>query len=218
MNQLNSASRLTRKLAQIGPRRLLGAVYEALRNRVLHLIYGFDPWHVTGNFHARPYKADVVRLIESVPHDCVVEIGVGLGDILGRVHATKRVGIDREAAVLKAAKYCVNGPVSFAVADFEKPEELIAALKGSAVSSVDVLLLVNWIHMIEMDVIAHTLSAVSREISIKHIVMDTIRAGTPGYRFTHSQNDLRRLGDIKKVIAADDVRDLVIVEVKSIFD
>lgn len=69
--------------------------------------------------------------------------------------------------------------------------------------------------MIEMDVIAQTLSHVSREIPIKHIVMDTIRAGTQGYRFTHSQDDLRRLGNIKKVIAADDVRDLVIVEMKS---
>ena len=51
--------------------------------------------------------------------------------------------------------------------------------------------------------------------SIMHIVMDTIRAGTQGYRFTHSEKDLRRLGEIKNKIAADDVRDLVIVEMKS---
>ena len=208
-------ARLAKKIGSIGFSRSLGAIYEVGRNKILHLIYGFDPWHITGTFHGRPYKADVVHLCESVPHECVVEIGVGLGDILGRVHAAKRVGIDREAAVLRAAKYCVNGPVSFAVADFAKPDELIAALKTNAVSSVDVLILVNWIHMIEMDVIAQSLSHVSREIPIKHIVMDTIRAGTPGYRFTHSQDDLRRLGDIKKVIAADDVRDLVIVEMKS---
>ncbi|NBR11907.1 MAG: hypothetical protein EBU00_06805 [Alphaproteobacteria bacterium] len=208
-------ARLAKKIGSIGLSRASGAIYEVARNKILHLIYGFDPWHITGTFHARPYKADVVRLCESVPHDCVVEIGVGLGDILGRVHAVKRVGIDREAAVLRAAKYCVNGPVSFAVADFAKPDELITALKTNAVSSVDVLILVNWIHMIEMDVIAQTLSHVSREIPIKHIVMDTIRAGTQGYRFTHSQDDLRRLGNIKKVIAADDVRDLVIVEMKS---
>lgn len=208
-------ARLAKKIGSIGFSRSLGAIYEVGRNKILHLIYGFDPWHITGTFHARPYKADVVHLCESVPHECVVEIGVGLGDILGRVHAAKRVGIDREAAVLSAAKYCVNGSVSFAVADFAKPDELIMALKTNAVSSVDVLILVNWIHMIEMDVIAQSLSHVSREIPIKHIVMDTIRAGTPGYRFTHSQDDLRRLGDIKKVIAADDVRDLVIVEMKS---
>jgi len=208
-------ARLAKKIGSIGLSRASGAIYEVARNKILHLIYGFDPWHITGTFHARPYKADVVRLCESVPHDCVVEIGVGLGDILGRVHAVKRVGIDREPVVLRAAKYCVNGPVSFAVADFAKPDELITALKTNAVSSVDVLILVNWIHMIEMDVIAQTLSHVSREIPIKHIVMDTIRAGTQGYRFTHSQDDLGRLGNIKKVIAADDVRDLVIVEMKS---
>lgn len=207
-------TRLIKKISSLGPSRVIGATYEIIRNKILHLIYGFDPWHVTGNFHARPYKADVVRLIESLPHECVVEIGVGLGDILGRVDAKKRVGIDRDVEVLKAARFCVHGPVSFAAADFSDPDQLIAAFKQHDVSSVDVLILVNWIHMIEMDVIAHTLSDVSREIAIKHIVMDTIRAGTIGYRFTHTQDDLRRLGDIKRVIAADDVRDLVIVEVK----
>lgn len=206
--------RLFKKIRSMGVGRLVAASAEAIRNKILHLIYGFDAWHITGNFNARPYKADVIRLSESVPHDCVVEIGVGLGDILGRIHASKRVGIDREAAVLNAAKFCVTGAVSFAQADFAKPDELIAALNRHAVSSVDVLILVNWIHMIEMDVIAHTLSTVLRTIPIKHIIMDTIRPGTEGYRFTHSQADLRRLGEIKTVIAADDVRDLVIVELK----
>lgn len=82
-------ARLAKKIGSIGLSRASGAIYEVARNKILHLIYGFDPWHITGTFHARPYKADVVRLCESVPHDCVVEIGVGLGDILGRVHAVK---------------------------------------------------------------------------------------------------------------------------------
>ena len=82
-------ARLAKKIGSIGFSRSLGAIYEVGRNKILHLIYGFDPWHITGTFHARPYKADVVRLCEAVPHDCVVEIGVGLGDILGRVHAAK---------------------------------------------------------------------------------------------------------------------------------
>ena len=208
-------TRLKKKLNAIGVERVLGAGFEALRNKILHAIYGFDPWHVTGNFHARPYKADVVKLIESVPHECVVEIGVGLGDILGRVQAPKRLGLDREAEVLKAARFCVKGPVAFATADFTEPDQIISALKQNNFSSADVMILVNWIHMIEMDVIANTLATVSRAVPIRHIVMDTIRPGTPGYRFTHTENDLRRLGEIKTKIAADDVRDLMIINVKS---
>ena len=208
------ATRLTKKLGSIGLVRILGAAFEALRNKILHLIYGFDPWHVTGNFHARPYKADVVKLIESVPHDRVVEIGVGLGDILGRVRAEKRLGLDRDPQVLKAARFCVEGPVSFAVADFASPDQIISALKHNDFSSVDVMILVNWIHMIDMDLIEQTLSTVSKTIPLRYIVMDTIRPGTPGYRFTHTQDDLCRLGAIKTVIAADDVRDLVMIEVK----
>ena len=208
------ATRLTKKLGSIGVGRVLGASFEALRNKILHLIYGFDPWHVTGNFHARPYKADVVKLIESVPHDRVVEIGVGLGDILGRVRAEKRLGLDRDPQVLKAARFCVEGPVSSAVADFAAPDQIISALKQNDFSSVDVMILVNWIHMIEMDLIEQTILTVTKTIPLRYIVMDTIRPGTPGYRFTHTQDDLRRLGEIRTVIAADDVRDLVMIEME----
>ena len=208
------AARFAKKIGSIGLRHAVGAGYEIARNKLLHLLYRFDPWHITGTYHARPYKSDVVRLVESVPHDSVVEIGVGLGDILGRVKAQKRLGLDREAEVLEAARFCVRGPVSFARADFAEPDQIIAALRQNNFSTVDVIILVNWIHMIEMDVIAHTIATVSRAIPIRHIVMDTIRKGTPGYRFTHAESDLRRLGPIKKVSTADDVRDLVIVEVK----
>jgi hypothetical protein len=208
------ATRLTKKLGSIGVGRVLGASFEALRNKILHLIYGFDPWHVTGNFHARPYKADVVTLIESVPHDRVVEIGVGLGDILGRVRAEKRLGLDRDPQVLKAARFCVEGPVSFAVADFASPDQIVSALKQNDFSSVDVMILVNWIHMIEMELIEQTILTVTKTIPLRYIVMDTIRPGTSGYRFTHTQDDIRRLGEITTVMTADDVRDLVMSEVK----
>ena len=214
MNTLSYLNRLKKKRGAIGIKRVWGAALEAARNKILHLIYGFDPWHVTGNFHARPYKADVVRIVETVAHNRVVEIGVGLGDILGRVRAEKRLGLDRDPQVLKAARFCVEGPVSFAVADFASPDQIISALKQNGFLSVDVIILVNWIHMIEMDVIENTLATISRAVPIRHIVMDTIRPGTPGYRFAHTQEDLRRLGEIKTVIAADDVRDLVMIKVK----
>ena len=76
MQSLNALLRLAQKLAQIGPLRVFAAVIETARNKALHLIYGFDPWHVTGNFYARPYKAKVIDLIAIVPHQSVVEIGV----------------------------------------------------------------------------------------------------------------------------------------------
>jgi len=68
--------------------------------------------------------------------------------------------------------------------------------------------------MIEMDFIEQTILTVTKTIPLRYIVMDTIRPGTSGYRFTHTQDDLRRLGEIKTVITADDVRDLVMIEVK----
>ena len=212
MQSLNALLRLAQKLAQIGPLRVFAAVIETARNKALHLIYGFDPWHVTGNFYARPYKAKVIDLIAIVPHQSVVEIGVGLGDILGRVQAPERLGIDLDAAVLKAARWCVGSDVTLAIADFSKPETLIAAIKDAGLVKIDMLILVNWIHMIDWDTITATLRAVRAAVPVEHLLMDAIHPGTAGYRFTHRAEDIATLGSIKTIIKGDDVRDFVLVD------
>ncbi len=209
---LNLPARLAQKIRSIGVGRAFSAVIETARNKALHLIYGFDPWHVTGNFYARPYKAKVVDLIATVPHQSVVEIGVGLGDILGRVHAPQRLGIDLDAAVLKAARWCMGSDVSLAVADFSKPETLIAAIKDAGFAKIDVLILVNWIHMVDMASIDATLSAMRAAVPIDHLLMDAIHPGTPGYRFTHRTDDIATLGTIKTIVKGDEVRDFVVVD------
>ena len=142
----------------------------------------------------------------------MVEIGAGLCDIIGRVNARTRIGLDMDDKVLKAARHLVPRDVQLATANFLDAQSVIAALHSTGIKAIDCLILVNWIHMIGMDEIEAVLRRVSDEVPIRHVLFDTIKTGTSGYRHHHSAADFERLGKIIETRAGDEVRDLVLVE------
>ena len=201
------------KVRQIGVLRLGLAVAASVRNRLLHAIYRFDPWHMTGTYYARPYKAHAVALIDSLKPETVVEIGVGLGDIIGRVTCKRRVGIDLDAHVLKAAAWLLPGNIHLKTADFSQPQELVAALSAEGLDKIDALVLINWIHMIDFQQITQSIDAIRKVMPVRHIIIDAIKPGIAGYRHHHSAADIGTLGDIVRSIEADEVRTLHLVRV-----
>ena len=204
------------KSKELGPGRLAGAAYKLLFHFVLQKIYGFDPWHVHGNYYSRPYKARVVALVEGMQPKTVVEIGAGLGDIIGRVRAEIRIGLDRDPKVIAAARHCVSGDVRLASADFLEPESVLSALtplnaSGPAISSIDCLILVNWIHMVDIEAIAASIAQISAVYPIRSILVDAIKPGLRGYRYHHDQTAFAKLGRIDRVVAGDAARDLIVI-------
>ena len=204
------------KFQELGPLRVAGAAYKFLFNTVLQKIYGFDRWHVNGNYYSRPYKARVIALAERVQPTSVVEIGAGLGDIIGRVKAEIRVGLDLDPHVIAAARHCVPPDVRLASANFLEPESVEAALKnafadGQALKAIDCLILVNWIHMVDIEAIAASIAHISRVYPIRFIVVDAIKPDLSGYRYHHDEAAFSILGQIEAVEKGDSARDLILI-------
>ena len=204
--------RLRQKTREIGITNLVKAGASGVLNRLLRLIYRFDPWHVSGTFYSRPYKAKVVDMINAQKPDCVVEIGTGLGDLIGRVSSGTTFGFDREHAVLKAARWLLPRKIVLAQGDFQEPDGIIATLNQHHVRQIDCLVLVNWIHMVDFDTIERSIERIDRACPIRSILMDTIREGVDGYRFHHSEIEMATLGRIVQTREGDETRTLVMIE------
>lgn len=204
--------RLRQKTREIGFTNLIKASVSGVLNRMLRLIYRFDPWHVSGTYYSRPYKAKVVDMINARKPDCVVEIGTGLGDLIGRVSSEKTFGFDREPAVLRAAHWLLPRRIVLAPGDFQEPDGIIATLKQHHVRQIDCLVLVNWIHMVDFDTIEHSIKRIHRACPIRSILMDSIKAGADGYRFHHSEIEMKTLGRIVQQCEGDETRTLVMIE------
>ena len=202
---------LITKLRMLGLKNFMMAGATVSMNLVLQKIYRFDPWHVGGNYYSRPYKVRVIALAADTRPRTVVEIGVGLGDIIGRISAKSRLGLDLDNRVLKAARHLLPRDVKLAVARFQDPESVIEALTKADIKAIDCLILVNWIHMLEIDEIERVLRRVTQSVPIQYIVFDSIKAGIPGYRYHHSAADFARLGKLVEIREGDEVRDLALI-------
>lgn len=154
---------------------------------LLQKIYLFDSWHLEPiNF--RPYAQEIVLRTEKYINQrnirCVVEVGGGLGDIIGNINAPrkkcKKIGIDKEHSVVKAARL-LHPSVMFLQGSFER-----------CVSKDDIcLIMVNFIHKIPKDELKEEMQRVLSENRVKLVIMDTFsRNKRTCYIYSHSGEDL----------------------------
>lgn len=151
-----------------------------LQRIFLKYIFKFDNWHVFTLAEKKYAKDIIVYCNGRGVRDSFAEIGCGLGDIVRHVRYRERVGYDMDENALNAARFLNNltfgGKVRFSVFTF--PD---SSLSGTY----DVVVLVNWIHLIEPSVLksaiaAYFSSALSEE---GVIIIDTVQ--DPEYKFNH---------------------------------
>jgi SAM-dependent methyltransferase len=144
--------------------------------------FGFDRWHASP-YIDRPYAQAIVRHVNARPADrrnSLVEIGCGLGDIVRRTRYRRRLGLDRDPRLMRPARLLALLSLRRGVS-FERFE-----FPGSLAGSHDVLILVNWIHHVETDVLANAIAryATDNLQADGEIVVDTV--SDPTYRYNHS--------------------------------
>jgi len=162
----------------------VGAILRCRLDRLglyaLRLIFRFDPWHANAPSSCRPYKRIVVGLANSLRPSIVVEIGCGLGDIVGRVEAAERIGIDVDSRVIRAARFLHHGRGRWVHGDASCVPRLIAEQ-----SEIDCLIMVNWIHSLSPRQLSELLLPLLPRT--RHLILDAIDAdGPPTYRYKHN--------------------------------
>jgi len=171
--------------------------------------YGFDHWHSSAPFECRSYKKVVVDLTESVSPEVVVEVGCGLGEIVSRVKSKRRIGLDYDVKVIAAAKDLNGNGVEYKQGSID---ELIKL----NIQQIDVLIMVNWVHGVECEVIRNELLKLLQKATVKYLLVDRIKDIQEGYKFHHDWE--KCLGSFMRLVDIRDggverVRDLYLLEV-----
>jgi SAM-dependent methyltransferase len=147
---------------------------EALRR-----IFRFDAWHANAPYACRPYKKSVIDLANSLHPTTVVEVGCGLGDIVSRIQAENRYGLDLDARVIRAARFLHPRHVAWIVGGAAKLGE-----QEPPILAVDCLIMVNWIHNLSVDELASTLAPLLPKT--RHLIVDAVDQDAPAsYRVRH---------------------------------
>lgn len=155
---------------------------------ILQKKYGFADWHLEPiNF--RPYAQEVVsgigRYINKQEIKSVVEVGCGLGDIIGNIKTVsdkkcEKIGIDMEENVLKGARF-LHPSTTFLQGSFDNVRDWDGVC----------LIMVNFIHGIPYDVLQQEVYGLLKSNHINMFVIDTFcnNKGTE-YVYSHKGMEL----------------------------
>lgn len=177
--------------------------------RILQKIFGFDKWHVLGVYEYAAYKKEVVKIVNELQPRVVVEIGCGLGEIISRIKAEQKIGVDTDKGVLRAARWLnFRKHILFLDGSFDAIN-----LSSLPFSEIDSLIMVNWLHGLPEERIRMELKQLSKHMKVRYVVVDEI-LGATGYKYHHTFG--KSLGDMfavrKKVIEPKGIRRLVVLE------
>ena len=166
---------------------------DRLRLHALRLLFRFDPWHAAAPYSCRPYKALVVELANALQPTVAVEIGCGLGEIIGRINAADRFGVDADKRVLRAARFLHCGRGFWIHGEGDCIERLIAPER-----KIDCLIMVNWIHSLSPE---HLSDLVVPLLSrTRFLIVDAIDVDGPNsYRHKHDFEFLSKLARTRSV-------------------
>jgi len=172
--------------------------------RLLQCVYGFNRWHADAPLSARPYRRTAARVISDLNPDYVVEVGCGLGVLLSLVRARHRYGYDIDGGAIRAARLIRSRRIVFREGDLTSVDQ----------PTIDVLVLVNWIHEFSPQQLSDWLQPLLPRT--RFLLLDAIDADNPlAYRFFHNFLFLEnKMNLISESRAEGEGRRFILYEVK----
>jgi len=199
--------RLSSRYGQIGWKGFVFGFLEKIRNYLLKIYFRFDGWHVGATYHFRPYKAQVVEVVNQLCPISVVELGCGLGDILSRINSSLKYGIDIDPGVIRAARFINKKGCDFFCADLLYSDVHL----DLNIDRVDCVIMVNFTHNLTFKQINKLINRVSENVTLKYMVIDIIKPGF-GYKYSHSIAELKGVGQVIEVFEGlDGIRNFVLL-------
>jgi hypothetical protein len=109
----------------------------------------------------------------------VVEVGCGLGDIISRVNAVDRFGIDADSRVIRAARFLHRGRGFWHQGDGDCVQRIVSQER-----TIDCLIMVNWIHNLSPERLSELLLPLLPRT--RYLILDAIDVDGPNsYRHKH---------------------------------
>ena len=158
------------KIKEVGLKNVIIGTIKRIKYEKLIKKYHFSPWHLSP-YEWRKYVQDCARYINN--HNCntVVDIGCGLGELLQHIKADKKIGLDRQEEVIRAARELSDGTATLMTGSFDD-------LTGK---SIDYLITLNFMHGSPESTWTRPYCLVAERNDVRNFVVDKIPPKGEGY-------------------------------------
>lgn len=140
--------------------------------------FHFDSWHIVP-INQRQYAIDIIYYLNKqiiTKNGYIVEVGCGLGDIIGNINypTRKKIGLDKDLRVISGAKAANPFRAIYKVGSFDNINQ----------KKISLLITVNFIHNIEPTELKHIYMKICKENCIERIVLDVVKS--KNYLYNHN--------------------------------
>lgn len=157
---------------------------KTLCRKCLHIVYRFDPWHVSP-INQKEYGRYLIKVLGKMKRKGVlVEVGCGLGDVIGniRINGSKRYGFDISLEAIKCATLLYPNVI------FEQ-----GSIDDVRIGKIHVLIMVNWCQGIDKQTISSWIKTLLDNNTVDLFVVDRFYMKSASYPFCHDWGEI--LGD-----------------------
>ena len=189
------------KIKILGIASSIACLMKTLHLYFLQKKYGFDHWHVRADYSCKPYKKQVVDIVNSLHKmDVAVEVGCGLGDILAKTNIKNRIGIDIDQKVIDCASV-LRPNLNFYSGGLEDVDKYI---KKKDI----VMIAINFTHNIYFDdLVCNFSKVINKDSQNCYIIVDIIKPNVKNYKYKHTIDDYEKYFKVcSSIDSVDEVR------------
>ena len=194
-------------------------IFSRIVLRILSLGLKVPKWHLNATFESRDYKREVIKISNMYKTNFAIEIGCGIGEIIGRLNASQKYGFDINKDTLILCKRLNKNIKTIHNDIMSNNKKLLEIINSSKKDETILIIMVNWLHEYSeikvKDMMESILSIKRNIIIIADIYQRKEFSRIPQNKILHKFKDIKNINFYKKVDNIDKVRDLAILSNKN---
>ena len=202
--------------------KLTKIIFSRIFLRILSLGLNVPKWHLNATFESRDYKRKVIKISNIYKTNFVIEIGCGIGEILGRLNASQKYGFDINKDTLILCKRLNKNIKTIHNDIMNNNQKIFEIINSSEKEETILIIMVNWLHEYSeikvKDMMESILSIKRNIIIIADIYQRKEYSRIPQNKILHKFKDIKNINFYKKIDNIDKVRDLAIISNKDIIN
>jgi len=195
--------------------KFLKIIFSRIVLRIFSIGLKVPKWHLNATFEAREYKSQVIKIANMYDSNYVIEVGCGVGEILSRLNASQKYGLDINMDTLLLCKR-LNNNIKIIQTDIIKNNiKIIEILNSIEQDETILIIMVNWLHQYSENQVKDMLEKILF-LNRKIIVIADIYQRKEFSRISHNKivhkfDNINNNIFYKRFENIDKVRDLVIL-------
>ena len=202
--------------------KLTRIIFSRIVLRVLSFGLKVPNWHLNATFESRDYKRKVIKISNMYKTNFVIEIGCGIGEILGRLNASQKYGFDINKDTLILCKRLNKNIKTIHNDIMSNNQKILEIINSSEKDETILIIMVNWLHEyseIKVKKMLESILSIKRNIIVIADIYQRVEySRIPQNKIVHKFKDIKNINFYKKIDNIDKVRDLAILSNKEIIN